>query len=52
MQPTFISINERMGQSEELVELKHDPVTGCHCCNKAVCEVSSLVNIQQSAGIL
>ncbi|CAI9589389.1 unnamed protein product, partial [Staurois parvus] len=38
------NICERMGHSQELSEIKHGNVLGCHLCNKSICEMSLLLN--------
>ena len=40
MQTVSTNICERMGHSQELRELQHSTVTGCHLCNKSSCEIS------------
>ncbi|CAI9573444.1 unnamed protein product, partial [Staurois parvus] len=48
MQTASMNICERMGRSQELSELKRATVIGCHLCNKAICEISLLLNIPRS----
>ena len=49
MQTVSTNICERMGHSQELSEFQCGSVIGCHLCNKSSCEMSSLLNIPQSA---
>ncbi|CAI9573091.1 unnamed protein product [Staurois parvus] len=37
-----------MGRSQELSELKHCTVIGCHLCNKSIRDISLLLNIPRS----
>ncbi|CAI9567971.1 unnamed protein product [Staurois parvus] len=46
MQTASANIGETMGRSQELSEFKRDTVIGCHLCNKFICEISLLLNIQ------
>ncbi|CAI9595295.1 unnamed protein product [Staurois parvus] len=48
MQTASTNIFERMDRSQELSEFKHGTMTGCHLCNKSICEISLLLNIPQS----
>ncbi|CAI9582983.1 unnamed protein product [Staurois parvus] len=48
MQNDPTNICERMSCSQELSELKHGTVIGCHLCNKSICEISLLLNIPWS----
>ncbi|CAI9555692.1 unnamed protein product [Staurois parvus] len=48
MQTASTNICERMSCSQELSELKHGIVIGCHLCNKSICEISLLLNIPRS----
>ncbi|CAI9605859.1 unnamed protein product [Staurois parvus] len=48
MQTASTNICERMGRSQELSEIKHGTVIGCHLCNKSICEISLLLNIPRS----
>ncbi|CAI9546336.1 unnamed protein product [Staurois parvus] len=48
MQAASTNICERMGHSQELSEFKRGTVIGCHLCNKSTCNISWLLNIQQS----
>ncbi|CAI9541058.1 unnamed protein product [Staurois parvus] len=54
MQTASTNIYKRMGRSQELSDLKHGTVIGCHLCNKSIHENSLLLNIPQSivSGIL
>jgi len=49
MQTVSTNICERMGCSQELSEFQCGTLRGCHLCNKSSCEISSLLNIPQSA---
>ena len=49
MQTVSPSICERMGRSQELSEFQRGSVIGCRLCNKSSREISSLLNIPQSA---
>ncbi|CAI9546086.1 unnamed protein product [Staurois parvus] len=49
MQTASTNICERKGRPQELSEFKHGTVIGCHLCNKAIREISVLLNIPQSA---
>ena len=49
MQTASTNICERMGRSQELSEFQRGTVIGCHLCNKSSREISSWVNIPQSA---
>ncbi|CAI9552885.1 unnamed protein product [Staurois parvus] len=44
MQTASTHICERMGHSQELSEIKHGTVIGCHLCNKSIHEISLLLN--------
>ncbi|CAI9535691.1 unnamed protein product, partial [Staurois parvus] len=48
MQTASTNICERMGRSQELSELKHGTVIGCHLCNKSIHDISLLLNIPRS----
>ncbi|CAI9592479.1 unnamed protein product [Staurois parvus] len=48
MQTASTNICERIGRSQELSEFKCGTVTGCHLCNKSICEIFLLLNIPQS----
>ncbi|CAI9594297.1 unnamed protein product [Staurois parvus] len=43
-----------MGPSQELSEIMHGTVIGCHLCNKSIRDISLLLNIPRStvSGIL
>lgn len=49
MQTASTSISERVSRSQELGEFHRGTVIGCHLCNKTRHEISSLLNIPQSA---
>ncbi|CAI9576110.1 unnamed protein product, partial [Staurois parvus] len=48
MQTASTNICERMDLSQELSEFKRGRLIGCHLCNKFICEISLLLNIQWS----
>ncbi|CAI9604514.1 unnamed protein product [Staurois parvus] len=37
-----------MVRVQELSEFKRGTVTGCHLCNKSICDISLLLNIPQT----
>ncbi|CAI9557599.1 unnamed protein product [Staurois parvus] len=48
MQTASTNIYEIMGRSQELSELMHGTVIGCHLCNKSIREIALLLNIPRS----